>query len=70
MKGPLPFDPYTIGACSPLLLAPNKSFRTKAVWLLACGALKNAHDLWNSNLFLIATERDLEKANQLLSGTI
>jgi len=35
----------------------------------ALGKLKHAHDLWNSNIFLIATEGDLEKAHKLLSGT-
>jgi len=31
--------------------------------------LKHAHDLWNSNLFLITTEKDINKIQQLLSGT-
>lgn len=35
----------------------------------ALGKLKHAHDLWNSNIFLIAREEDLEDADSLLSGT-
>lgn len=35
----------------------------------ALGKLKHANDLWNSNIFLIAGDNDLPKANTLLSGT-
>jgi hypothetical protein len=35
----------------------------------ALGKLKHAHDLWNSNIFLVITERDLAKARELLAGT-
>ncbi len=35
----------------------------------AIGKLKHAHDLWNSNIFLVLTERDALKADQLLAGT-
>jgi hypothetical protein len=35
----------------------------------AIGKLKHAHDLWNSNIFLVVTENDIPKAHQLLSGT-
>lgn len=35
----------------------------------ALGKLKHAFDLWNSNAFLIIHEKDLEKADALLSGT-
>ncbi|MEW6685339.1 MAG: hypothetical protein AB1393_03930 [Candidatus Edwardsbacteria bacterium] len=35
----------------------------------ALGKLKHAYDLWNSNIFLIAREEDLENAKSLLSGT-
>lgn len=35
----------------------------------AIGKLKHAFDLWNSNIFLIVTEEDLRKAQELLSGT-
>jgi hypothetical protein len=35
----------------------------------ALGKLKHASDLWNSNIFLIASEADFEKAELLLSGT-
>ena len=35
----------------------------------ALGKLKHAFDLWNSNTFLIIHEKDLEKADALLSGT-
>lgn len=35
----------------------------------ALGKLKHAFDIWNSNIFLIANEEDIEKANLLLNGT-
>jgi predicted RNA-binding protein len=35
----------------------------------ALGKLKHAYDLWNSNIFLIAKEEDIPKANELLTGT-
>lgn len=35
----------------------------------ALSKLKHAYDLWNSHIFIIASERDLEKTNVLLSGT-
>lgn len=35
----------------------------------ALGKLKHAYDLWNSNIFLIAGEEDIENAKSLLSGT-
>jgi predicted RNA-binding protein len=35
----------------------------------AIGKLKHAHDLWNSNIFLIVTEKDVARANELLTGT-
>jgi hypothetical protein len=35
----------------------------------AIGKLKHAHDLWNSNIFLVITEKDTVKAQELLSGT-
>lgn len=35
----------------------------------ALGKLKHAYDLWNSNIFLIAREGDMEIASALLSGT-
>lgn len=35
----------------------------------AIGKLKHAHDLWNSNIFLITTKNDVTKAQELLSGT-
>lgn len=35
----------------------------------AIGKLKHAHDLWNSNIFLITTKNDVAKARELLSGT-
>jgi len=35
----------------------------------AVAKLKHAHDLWNSNIFLILTEKDIAKAKKLLSGT-
>jgi len=35
----------------------------------AIGKLKHAHDLWNSNIYLIITERDSTKCYELLSGT-
>lgn len=35
----------------------------------AIGKLKHAHDLWNSNIYLIVTEGDLAKAKELLAGT-
>lgn len=34
----------------------------------ALSKLKHAHDLWNSNIFLISEEADIKKINQLLSG--
>jgi predicted RNA-binding protein with PUA-like domain len=30
--------------------------------------LKHAYDLWNSNIFIISEEKDLQKINQLLGG--
>ena len=35
----------------------------------AISKLKHAHDLWNSNIFLITIKDDIGKAQQLLSGT-
>ena len=35
----------------------------------ALGKLKHAYDLWNSHIFLVASEKDREKAEGLLSGT-
>lgn len=35
----------------------------------ALGKLKHAYDLWNSNIFLIAKEEDMENIESLLSGT-
>ena len=35
----------------------------------ALGKLKHAFDIWNSNIFLILNENDLEKADSLLNGT-
>lgn len=35
----------------------------------ALGKLKHAYDLWNSNIFLILREEDMENAEYLLSGT-
>jgi hypothetical protein len=35
----------------------------------AIGKLKHAHDLWNSNIFLITTKEDVANARELLSGT-
>lgn len=35
----------------------------------AIGKLKHAHDLWNSNIFLVVTEKDVAKAHELLTGT-
>jgi len=35
----------------------------------AIGKLKHAFDIWNSNIFLIAREEDMIKADSLLSGT-
>lgn len=35
----------------------------------AIGKLKHAHDLWNSNIFLVVTEGDVAKAKELLAGT-
>ena len=35
----------------------------------AIGKLKHAHDLWNSNIFLITAKNDVTKAQELLSGT-
>jgi len=35
----------------------------------AIGKLKHAFDLWNSNIFLVVIEEDMERATSLLSGT-
>jgi len=35
----------------------------------ALGKLKHAYDRWNSNIFLVAKEEDMNKVNELLSGT-
>lgn len=35
----------------------------------AIGKLKHAFDLWNSNIFLVVIEEDMQKAMSLLSGT-
>lgn len=35
----------------------------------ALSKLKHAFDLWNSHIFIVATEKDHDKANILLSGT-
>jgi predicted RNA-binding protein len=35
----------------------------------ALSKLKHAYDLWNSHIFIVATEKDYDKANVLLSGT-
>jgi predicted RNA-binding protein len=35
----------------------------------ALGKLKHAFDLWNSNIFLISSDKDLPEARTLLSGT-
>ena len=35
----------------------------------ALGKLKHAFDLWNSNIFLVAKEEDIAKAQNLLNGT-
>ena len=35
----------------------------------AIGKLKHAFDLWNSNIFLIVSNEDVPKANELLTGT-
>jgi len=35
----------------------------------ALGKLKHAHDLWNSNIFLVASETDKESVSQLMAGT-
>lgn len=35
----------------------------------ALGKLKHAFDLWNSNIFLIAQEKHMSRADELLSGT-
>ena len=35
----------------------------------ALAKLKHAFDLWNSHIFIIAPEKDLDKANNLLAGT-
>jgi len=35
----------------------------------ALGKLKHAYDLWNSNIFLIAGEEDMENVKSLLNGT-
>jgi predicted RNA-binding protein len=34
----------------------------------AVSKLKHAHDLWNSNIFLITTGENIEKAHEILSG--
>lgn len=34
----------------------------------ALAKLKHAYDLWNSNVFIISEEKDLQKINQLLGG--
>ena len=35
----------------------------------AMGKLKHAFDLWNSNIFLVVAEEDMQKAKELLAGT-
>ena len=35
----------------------------------AIAKLKHAHDLWNSNIFLILAENNIAKVQELLSGT-
>lgn len=35
----------------------------------ALGKLKHAFDLWNSNIFLVAREEDMQKVEDLLNGT-
>lgn len=35
----------------------------------ALAKLKHAYDLWNSNLFIVASQAELKKAENLLSGT-
>lgn len=35
----------------------------------ALAKLKHAFDLWNSHIFIVASEKDLNKASSLLSGT-
>jgi hypothetical protein len=35
----------------------------------AMGKLKHAFDLWNSNIFLVISEEDMQKAKALLAGT-
>ena len=35
----------------------------------ALAKLKHAFDLWNSHIFIVASEKDLDKTNSLLSGT-
>lgn len=35
----------------------------------AIGKLKHAHELWNSNIFLITTEKNAMKVHKLLAGT-
>jgi predicted RNA-binding protein len=35
----------------------------------ALGKLKHAYDLWNSHIFLVASQNDHKKVNNLLSGT-
>jgi len=35
----------------------------------AIAKLKHAHDLWNSNIFIILTEKDVAKVQKLLTGT-
>jgi len=34
----------------------------------ALSKLKHAYDLWNSHIFIVASEKDIDKANILLSG--
>jgi len=35
----------------------------------ALSKLKHAYDLWNSHIFIVASEKDINKANILISGT-
>lgn len=35
----------------------------------ALAKLKHAHDIWNSNIFIISGKKDFQKIGQLLSGT-
>lgn len=35
----------------------------------ALAKLKHAYDIWNSNVFIISEEKDIQKINQLLGGT-